>query len=152
MAACWFGEDLWFRGAIWRILVIIIHGCAVQCVHTRVLALFSFILRICPPMHACNAMHVHVHIYYIIKLQCPFVCLCVCLYPPFFRHDRLTATKFGTHMRIDPGIIRAQTNLTHPTTGGILRGQNFKSSGNFMNCQENRYIFFNQPPPPGGEI
>ena len=45
------------------------------------------------------------------------VCVCVCLYPPFFRHD-LTATKFGTHVRIDPGIIRTQNNLTHPTPGG----------------------------------
>ena len=38
---------------------------------------------------------------YYIKLQCPFVCLSVCLYPLFFRHDRRTATKFGTHIRID---------------------------------------------------
>ena len=35
---------------------------------------------------------------YYIKLQCPFVCLSV---PPFFRHDRRTATKFGTHNRIE---------------------------------------------------
>ena len=29
------------------------------------------------------------------------LCLSVCLYPPFFRHDRRTATKYGTHIRID---------------------------------------------------
>ena len=34
-----------------------------------------------------------------------FVCLSVCLYPPFFRHDRRTATKFGTHIRVDMGLI-----------------------------------------------
>ena len=30
--------------------------------------------------------------------------VCVCL-PPFFRHDRRTATKFGTPMRIDLGAV-----------------------------------------------
>ena len=30
------------------------------------------------------------------------ICLSVCLYP-LFRHDRRTATKFGTHIRIDTG-------------------------------------------------
>ena len=39
------------------------------------------------------------HIIYYIKLQRPFVCT------PFFRHDRQTATKFGTHIRIDMGLI-----------------------------------------------
>ena len=51
---------------------------------------------------------------------------CACVYPPplFFRQDLLTATKFGTHVRIDPGIIRTQNNLTHPTPGGGgLRGE-----------------------------
>ena len=59
---------------------------------------------------------------YYIKLQCPFVCVCmyvclsvflyVCLFvclsvciPPF-RHDRRTATKFGMHLQIDLGMIR----------------------------------------------
>ena len=43
---------------------------------------------------------------YYIKLQRPFVCLCVCTPPPpFFRHDRRNATKFGTHIRIDMGLI-----------------------------------------------
>ncbi len=59
---------------------------------------------------------------YYIKLQCPFVCVSVCLYPPLFRHDRLTATKFGTHVRIDPGIIRTQQNLTHSTPTGCEGG------------------------------
>ena len=91
----------------------------------------------------------------IIKLQCPFVsvCLSVCLsvVPPpfFFRHDRLTATKFGTHMRIDLGVIRTQHffDPPHPSgdpgPGGILGGQKFKSPGNVMNCPENSINKFN---------
>ena len=47
---------------------------------------------------------------------CVRVCVCVCLYP-LFRHDGLTPTKFCTHMRIDPGIIRVQNKLTHPPQG-----------------------------------
>ena len=39
---------------------------------------------------------------YYIKLQLPFVCLSV---RPFFRYDRRTATKFGTHIRVDMGLI-----------------------------------------------
>ena len=41
---------------------------------------------------------------------CVRVCLSVCLsvLPPLFSNDRLTATTFGTHMRIDPGIIRTK--------------------------------------------
>ena len=34
-----------------------------------------------------------------IKVQCPFVCT-----PTPFRHDRRTATKIGTHIRIDTGL------------------------------------------------
>ena len=55
------------------------------------------------------------------------VCLSVCTPPPSFRHDRLTATKVGTHVRIDLGNIQTKTNLTHPTQGGpggILEDQN----------------------------
>ena len=50
-------------------------------------------------------LHVY-NIYYrssIFYWYCKAVvslCLCVCLYPPFFRHDCRTATKFGTHIRI----------------------------------------------------
>ncbi len=36
---------------------------------------------------------------------CLSVCLSVCTPPPFFRHDRRTATKFGTHIRVDMGLI-----------------------------------------------
>ena len=46
--------------------------------------------------------------------------LCGLLYKtavPLFRHDHLTATKFGRHMRIDLGIIRILKKLTHPTPG-----------------------------------
>ena len=39
---------------------------------------------------------------YYIKLQ---FSLSVCLYPPFFRHDRRNATKFGTHIWVDMGFI-----------------------------------------------
>ena len=60
-------------------------------------------------------------VFYYIKMPCPFVCVFVSV-PTFFRHDRLTANKFGTHARIDPGIIRAQTNLTHPTPRGSQGG------------------------------
>ena len=41
---------------------------------------------------------------YYLKLERPFVYLSVCT-PPFFRHDRRTATKFGTHIRVDMGLI-----------------------------------------------
>ena len=34
----------------------------------------------------------------------------------FFRHDRCTAPKFGTHVRIDTLTLK---NLTHPTPGGF---------------------------------
>ena len=101
-------------------------------------------------------------------MQCPFVCACVYVYvcvcvcvcvcvracvrvcvgacvrvcvPPFFRHDRLTATKFGTHIRIDPGIIRTQTKNLHTPLQGyarILGGHIFKNPGNVMNCPENQ--------------
>ena len=51
-------------------------------------------------------------------------CACLSVPPPvFFRQDLLTATKFGTHVRIDPGIIRTQNNLTHPTPHQGLRGE-----------------------------
>ena len=34
-----------------------------------------------------------------------FMSVCVCLYLPFFRDDRRTATKFGTHIRIQGSIL-----------------------------------------------
>ena len=46
------------------------------------------------------------------------LCLSVCLYPPFFRHDRRTATKFGTHIWID---CLSPKKLTYPTPGVISR-------------------------------
>ncbi len=48
-----------------------------------------------------------------------FVCLSVP--PPFFRHDRRTATTFGTHIRVDTGLILSQKNLSHLTPGVISR-------------------------------
>ena len=82
------------------------------------------------------------HIYYI-KLQFSLsVCLSVPL-PPF-RHDRRTATKFGTHIRVDTGLILRYKKITHPTpegshggVGGFLGGQKIKRPGNVMNCPEN---------------
>ena len=79
-------------------------------------------------VRACVCMCVYVCVYMCVCV-CVSVCLCVCVSvclcvrtpPPLFRHGRLTATKFGTHVRIDPGIIRAQKHLTHPTPGS-LRG------------------------------
>ena len=80
---------------------------------------------------------------------CVCVRLCVCLYPPFFRHDHLTATKFGTHVRIDWGIIRAQKNLTHPTPRGShggFGGSKIQKSGK---CHVlSRESITNLPPPP----
>ena len=110
-------------------------------------------------------------------------CLCVSV-PPFFPmrpSDGLGPQPNLAHIRIDTGLIRTKTNLTHPTPGrsqgdfrgskiqkpgkclemprksiifsphppwgwGLQRAQNFKSPGNFMNCRENRYIFFTPPP------
>ena len=57
---------------------------------------------------------------YYIKLQRPLVCLCVSV-PLLFRHDRRTATKFGTHIRVDTGLFSAKKNLTHPTPGGFQK-------------------------------
>ena len=34
------------------------------------------------------------------------VCVPVCLYPHFFRHDRRTATTFCTHLLKDLGMVR----------------------------------------------
>ena len=39
---------------------------------------------------------------------------------------------------------------THNADGPGVGGQHFKSAGNFMNCRENREIFFY--PPPGGNF
>ena len=72
------------------------------------------------------------------------VCLCmwVSASPLFFRHDRRTATKFGTHIPIDMG-----KKLTHPS--GVLGVKNsIKSPGNVMKCPEiNKQ--FKPPPHPG---
>ena len=54
---------------------------------------------------------------YYIKLQCHFVCLSVCLSVciPLLRHDRWTATKFGTHIRIDTGLtLTYKIDPPHP--------------------------------------
>ena len=73
------------------------------------------------------------HIYYI-KLQFSLsVCLSVPL-PPF-RHDRWTATKFGTHIRVDTGLILRYTNLPTPPQRGpmgvlvVFRGSKNQKTG-----------------------
>ena len=63
-------------------------------------------------------------------------------------HDRRTATKFCTHIRIDMGLIRTYKKLTQPTTGGILGGQKFKSPENVMNCPEKKI----KPHPRGVQV
>ena len=73
-----------------------------------------------------------VNVIYYMKLQRPVVCLSV--YTPLFRHDCLTATKFGTHMRIDLGIVRTKT-VGHR---GDFKGSKIKGPGNVMNCRENQ--------------
>ena len=80
---------------------------------------------------------------YYIKLQFS-LSGCLSVPPLFFRHDRRTATKFGTHIRVDTGLILSLKKFTHPTpegshggVGGFLGGQKMKSPGNVMNCPEN---------------
>ena len=72
---------------------------------------------------------------YYIKLQSPFVCGCVCVcvcvsVPPFFRHDRLTATKFGTH-------------------GDFRGGSKIQKSGKCHELPKNQYIFLPSHPTRG---
>ena len=60
------------------------------------------------------------------------LCVCVCLYPPFFRHDRRIATKFGMHMRIDPAgnhRIKKTFDPPHGSLSGVLGGQKFTKVG-----------------------
>ena len=45
---------------------------------------------------ACLYLYTSLHLLY--KAAVFFVCLSI---PPLFRHDRRTATKFGTHIRVD---------------------------------------------------
>ena len=55
-------------------------------------------------------------IIYYIKLLCPFFCPSSCTShppPPPLRPDRRTATKFGTHIRIDTGLwLSPKTNVS----------------------------------------
>ena len=76
------------------------------------------------------------------------LCVSVCHPPP---HPRLPATNFGTHMRIDSGIIRAQTNLTHPTPGGILGGKKFQKVRE-MSLTDQKINKKNEPPQWGGGL
>ena len=48
------------------------------------------------------------YVIYYIKLQYPYVCT------PFFRHDRRTAPKFGTHIRVDTGLAHLKNGPTPP--------------------------------------
>ena len=87
--------------------------------------------------------------FYYIKLQCPYVCVCLCT--PF-RHDCRTATKFDTHIW---GLIWELFESKQGVPGGILGGQTFKRPGNVINCPEKQYIFLTSTPlwdPRGGEF
>ena len=86
------------------------------------------------------------------KLQRPFVCVSVCTPPPPpFRHDR--QTKFGTHMRIDPSIIRSQIFLDPPHPRGSqggFRGSTSKNSGKCHELPSKSIKRFNSHPTGGG--
>ena len=61
-----------------------------------------------------------------IKLQCPFVCVSVCMW-------------------IDLGMVRPQKIAPKAAPKGrVLGGQKSKSQGNVMNCRENQYFFRGQ--------
>ena len=79
---------------------------------------------------------------YYIKLQRPFVCLS----PPFFRHDRRTTTKFGTHIRVDMGLILSEKTIwpTPPQGGpmGVFRGSKNEKSGEFHELPRKSIHFF----------
>ena len=52
-------------------------------------------------------------------------------------------TKFGTHVRIDLGMVPTYKKMTPPPTSGgggvgILGGKKIKSPGNVMNCPEHQ--------------
>ena len=87
---------------------------------------------VCACVRACVCACVRTYVRACIRA---YVCACVrvSVPPPPFRHNRLTATTFGTHMRIDPGIIRTK-KMTHPTPGGPRRdsrGSTIQKSGKF---------------------
>ena len=64
-------------------------------------------------------------------------------------HACRTATKFGTHIRIDSNLKKIDPPDPRGVPGGILGGQKCKSPGNVMNCPENQF-FFKPHPTPGG--
>ena len=51
-------------------------------------------------------------------------------------------TKFGTHVRIDLGMVPTYNKMTPPNLRGggvgILGGKKIKSPGNVMNCPEHQ--------------
>ena len=118
-------------------LYVCLSVCLSVCLYVCLSLCLSVCLSVC--LYVCPSVRPSVR---------PSVCLSVCTPAPF-RHDRLTATKFGTPVRIDPGIIRTTHFVDPPTQGrshvgwdGSFSGHNFKSSGNFMNCRENRFILY----------
>ena len=96
------------------------------------------VIRPCRPQinsRACTANTSNRHYIVDIKLQRPSVCL-------YRRHDRRTATKFGTHIRVPRYGTHSQLKKIDPGAptqgGGVLGGQKIKSPGNVMNCPENQ--------------
>ena len=88
------------------------------------------------------------------------MCVCVCLSSIGGQTTRPIITKFGTHMRIDLGMVPTKNwphewpgsvgslgpisesglscqLLLRAVVGGGLGGQHFKSAGNVTNCREN---------------
>ena len=75
-----------------------------------------------PPVGGARAKLGNQLVYYI-KLQFS-LSGCLSVPPLFFRHDRRTATKFGTHIRVDTGLILSLKIFYPPQRGpmGVLGG------------------------------
>ena len=66
------------------------------------------------------------------------VCVCVCV--SSIGGQTAGPTKFGTHMRMDLGMVPTYKKWTSPpkVEVGILGGQKIKSPGYVMNCTDNQ--------------
>ena len=58
----------------------------------------------------CISISKHVNILTISTYKCK---------RHFFQHERRTAPKFGTHVRIETRLALTKKKLTHPTPGGF---------------------------------
>ena len=141
-----------------RIWVNLLYRAAVSlCVCVCLSVCLSVCLTVC--LYVCMSVCLYVCMYVCLYV-CMSVCLSVCLYvclsvppPPLFRHDLLTATTLGTHVRIDPRIIRAKNKFDPPTPGGSqgvwgVGGSQFQKSGIFHELPRKSIHFFYPPPLP----